>query len=616
MQHDLNMLEVGPVFDSTDHTAQLLTLLFFSMTFAPGLPLLMPLCGFAFLLYFNIDKFLLCRFYQRPPQLGDAAIKIVIKVLPYAAVIRLAIAIWMFGNDRIIPVEDSSAGQAEALNQLREDGNANGVAAKIFRENTFPLFVLILLIVAAKLIMLFFEYFPLVWLFKFCFIVLRESSAKNRHHHHKKEDAKGEPEYTVHPWELVKRGNDVNRQQVAPFTGEYMRFVKHKDEIPDTCVDMCSYAYLTNIEEAEQEEGWEMRNSGDYVIKVKVFTEVKKKSRHKRGDLKKTYEVVADHRCATYNIEKIPKYVIPMQGLREGTLSMMENQIRALADKNVVDSMLYETFDAGNMESNVIANYNKRKTLKPGETMPVANTGKLLLQAALFEGDEEDDEDGDDEYPDNSANKAKPTPTQGRNGHGVAVESSADSFYLAPLAPPTPQTAPPSHGSQKARVVSGPTPSSITAITATTKVKYGGPPSSTPAYLMSGEGDHDGPAEEHKPYFPKSRSQGASSDQDDYSGGHKPYFPARSGGDNSGDDSSGHKKKTKDKKKDRKDNSGGGGSNSGKREREYELPPVIASRPSPPAVVQGYSFEEDENDFIEAPDGKDFDDEGAVGGLI
>lgn len=615
MQHDLNMLEVGPVFDSTVHTAQLLTLLFFAMTFAPGLPLLMPLCCFTFIMYFNIDKYLLCRFYQKPPQLGDAAIKIVINYLPWAAVIRLAIACWMFGNENIIPVFESSAGQADSVSQLRDQGGAGSVGAYLFRENTLPLFVLMMIVVAGKLLALFFEHVPVFWICKFFFIVVREMTRSNRYKHLKKQDSVDH--FTVHPWELVKTG-DLNRQQVAPFTGEYMRFVKHKDEIPDTCLDMCSYAYLTKMDEAELEDGWEVRNSGDYVIKLKVWTNVKKRSKHKRGDIKKTYEVVADHRCATYNIEKIPKYMIPMQGLREGTMSMMENQIRAQQDKNVVDAMIYETFDAGNMESNVIANYNKRKTLKPGETMPVAHT-KALLSAALYEEDDEDGED-EEESPPKTADKTKPVPMQGKGGNsrGVAIEdSAADSFHLPPPA------AGPSRSPHGRNTPLTATPNSITAITAAkSKTPYGAPPSALPAYLVPGADEHEQAVEEHKPYFPKSRSQGASSDQGDYSdpSGHKPYFPpARSGKDYSGEESSGKKKKKDKKNKIKKEGSNHSGHSGHSRagSQEYELTPV--SRPSPKPAIQpthSYEYEEDESDFIEAPHGGDFDDGGGVGGLV
>ena len=37
------------------------------------------------------------------------------------------------------------------------------------------------------------------------------------------------------------------------------------------------------------------------------------------GNAMKTYDVIGDHRCNTYDVEKVPSYVTAMKGLREGT---------------------------------------------------------------------------------------------------------------------------------------------------------------------------------------------------------------------------------------------------------------------------------------------------------
>jgi hypothetical protein len=621
MQHDLNMLEVGPVFDSTTHTAQLLTLLFFAMTFAPGLPLLMPLCCFAFILYFRIDKFLLCRFYQKPPQLGDAAIRIVIAQLPYAAIIRLAFACWMFGNTTILPEATTAGGTLSAGSSTAQSHSA-GFADRLTRSNTLPLLILMVLIIAGKIVLKFFEYVPVFWVLR-CFLIIASEVQNSHQANLNRRAAEAGKSVTVHPWELVKTG-DIARQQVAPFTGEYLRFIKHKDEIPDTCMQMCSYAYLTNMEEAELEDGWEIRHQGDFVIKVKVWREVKRRAKHKRGDIKKTYEVIADHRCATYNIEKIPAYVIPMQGLREGTLSMMEYQIRDQQEKNVVDAVLYDAFDGGNLESNVVANYNKRKTGQPGELGPsAAKAAARRAAAAQAEEDEEWDEEGQQEQEESPINDKpiKPKPTiQTKHSKGVAVEGQ-DSFYLTDVSTPTPHGAPTSSHSfgagGRGAVHSGATVGSI-SMTTGSKSKTTTPtaqPSALPAYLMD-----DAPAEAdtgaHKPYFPKSRSA-ASADSIDDTDGHKAYFPPSRSDSNDG---GAQKKKKKDKKSKHK-------------KHEIELAPVAAPSPyahSAPAgpysahssAPSAYSYEgyDEEDPYGDGTagyaEGGEFDDGGGVGGLV
>jgi hypothetical protein len=620
------MLEVGPVFDATMHTAQLLTLLFFAMTFAPGLPLLMPLCCFAFILYFRIDKFLLCRFYQKPPHFGDAAIKVVISQLPWACVIRLAFGCWMLGNNSILP--EDSAGVLSSGTDAAESQTSGGVAGHIARSNTLPLLILMIIIVAGKLVMKLFEYIPIYWVLKCFFIVFRELESSHHAARVRRATQDGD-EAPVHPWNLVKSG-DPNRQQIAPFTGDYLRFIKHKDEIPDTCMQMCSYAYLTNIGEAELEEGWEMRHQGDFVIKVKVWKEVKRRSKHKRGDLKKTYEVIADHRCATYNIEKIPAYVIPMQGLREGTMSMMEYQLRDQQDKNVVDAMLYEAFDSGNLESNVIANYNKRKTGMPGdiEALTSKAVARRAKQAALDEEDEDADEEEDHAVNDKPI---KPKPTiQTKHSRGVAIETPSDSFYFTDASTPTPHGPPANQRSYGLGSSSGGTPhaaagATVGSISMVTKgkEKYGAPPPSVPAYLAVPPDDEleNAPKEVHVAYFPKSRSAGQSSDEGD--GGHKPYFPPSRSGDSHEER---HKKKKKDKKNKHKNDS-----------REIELPAVSAPSPAysshhapksshsaHSSAPSAYSYEGYEEDpygddyggYAGGEGGDYYDDGGGIGGLV
>jgi len=72
-QHDLNKLATGPVFDFQGHYAQLLSLLFLGMTYAPGLPIMTPILAATFILFFCLDKLLLCRYYLKPPHLSDGA---------------------------------------------------------------------------------------------------------------------------------------------------------------------------------------------------------------------------------------------------------------------------------------------------------------------------------------------------------------------------------------------------------------------------------------------------------------------------------------------------------------------------------------------------------------
>ena len=95
---------------------------------------------------------------------------------------------------------------------------------------------------------------------------------------------------------------------LAVSIGYYFRYLKHKDEIPDTCMKMFAYHNLTQLSELEVEEGWGIKDMGDFVCRIKFFKENTKTiagKHRKKFDEKKTYEVIGDHRCNTYNIEKV-----------------------------------------------------------------------------------------------------------------------------------------------------------------------------------------------------------------------------------------------------------------------------------------------------------------------
>lgn len=386
MQNDLNKIQVGPVFDPTLQTAQLLTLLFFAMTFAPGLPLLMPLCCFTFTMYFRIDKMLLCRFFQKPPQVGSSGMKLVIKYLPFAALLRMAFSIWMFGNYGVLPNDKRGDTAYSASLEESRDSNRNvGVNSVIFRENVFPIFILFLLVAFCQFLIRIWKFLPIYWILKLIKLVFDVFTDKK--------DIKSavNESGSVHPWEVIKM-NDPRRQHVAPFTGDYFRYVKNKDEIPDTCFKMFQYHYLTSLTEIEVEEGWEIREEGDFVLKVKAWKNPRRGSGRRVGDLKKTYEVIGDKRVCTYNVEQVPAYIIPMQGLKEGVSSMIEYQSRNRAERNVVDNMMYDAFDAGaaqtaNMESNVVAKYIKQKERRKSLTTGIDPALDAEVLAALRDGE-------------------------------------------------------------------------------------------------------------------------------------------------------------------------------------------------------------------------------------
>jgi hypothetical protein len=56
---------------------------------------------------------------------------------------------------------------------------------------------------------------------------------------------------------------------MSPYSGHYFRYLKHKDEIPDTCFKMFAYNNLTDLSELEIEEGWIVKDQGGLMIWLK-----------------------------------------------------------------------------------------------------------------------------------------------------------------------------------------------------------------------------------------------------------------------------------------------------------------------------------------------------------
>jgi hypothetical protein len=143
MQKDLNAIYTGPRFDVTNRYPAILVMLFFSMTYSSGLPVMLVFALMAFSLSYVVDRYLLLRFYKRPPQRDERLQRKVVDFLPYALLLHLSFAVWMFGNPQILGRSAESALLASSV-----EGTASGVASsayvaeKIGRRNVLPLFLM------------------------------------------------------------------------------------------------------------------------------------------------------------------------------------------------------------------------------------------------------------------------------------------------------------------------------------------------------------------------------------------------------------------------------------------------------------------------------------------
>ena len=159
-QRDLNKMQIGPVFSPTTNTAEMLLLTFFAMTFAAGIPIMMPLIFLAYVIYFFMDKMLFIHYYKTPAHLDDGVTRVILSAMPWAAIIRCAFSCWMYGNENLFYGMGSSSdgsGAASSATDLSSDFLDQSVGDfsvrdRLTTENAFPLLVLLVLIIAMKLV--------------------------------------------------------------------------------------------------------------------------------------------------------------------------------------------------------------------------------------------------------------------------------------------------------------------------------------------------------------------------------------------------------------------------------------------------------------------------------
>jgi hypothetical protein len=342
MQRQVDLMEVGPVFDATVHTAQILALLFFAMTYSTGLSLLPPAAFVSFSGFFLVSKVLLCRYYQKPPHIGEGAMRVVLACLPWAAVIRLAIGAWMLGNPDLfgpgviqfrfkltgIGYTFSWKSYVKDLSQLEyrwggSDSSYSFLEARVYRAPVFPLVALIAIILIVKVAIFVSKRLRLGTLIRYISASCSRSCCRGGSSRYKYlANADG----YVHPYDLMKL-QDPLRQEAAPFTGSYYKYVKDKNEVPSWWLGLllCRRS-REDISTQEMIQGWELADMGDYIVKVKLWDQVTQFAgvTRARGDRKRTYELITDEGCNSYSIDKVPAYRLAIQGLKEGAAALME----------------------------------------------------------------------------------------------------------------------------------------------------------------------------------------------------------------------------------------------------------------------------------------------------
>jgi len=108
-QYDYEKLFTGGNFLLADQYASCLNTVFVVLLYSGGMPVLIFLATIIFWLKYKIEKWAFLRFYKTPPSFDESIAKNAQTWLPYAGVLHLLFATWMFTNPDIFGAGDTTS---------------------------------------------------------------------------------------------------------------------------------------------------------------------------------------------------------------------------------------------------------------------------------------------------------------------------------------------------------------------------------------------------------------------------------------------------------------------------------------------------------------------------
>ncbi len=124
-QDKLTAMFTGPEFRLSVRYAQLTNTVFVTLMYSSGMPILLPIAAVSFFVSFWVDKYLFLRFYRKPPHYDTRMGMKMTGLLPYAILLHLGFAAWMYSNRAIFSsseyiVEAAQSGALSAGGALKD----------------------------------------------------------------------------------------------------------------------------------------------------------------------------------------------------------------------------------------------------------------------------------------------------------------------------------------------------------------------------------------------------------------------------------------------------------------------------------------------------------------
>ena len=305
-QRELNDVFEGPSFDMATRLGYVLNTCACTLTFSSGLPILVPMAMASFFVSYWVDKYLILRYYKRPPQIKSTTIVQAFSTLPLVVLMHLFISMLTFGDstvfvstkmynyDTTVPEETLFLGHETLLLLVNSVDRQHILPTLIFFSITLVCIVLHL-----------FPASPLIQLINFLRVLLGRRT--------RRVSANNPPFTSMYVKPILKR----HWKKMENWVGRMANCCKYivLSSMVDGDADNKTKAMLSK---AEKMNGWVIKeeNVTGGTFKMKEWKRDgydNQGIKHDAGTLKRTWECIRDDGLYSYKIDQNPQYADAMR---------------------------------------------------------------------------------------------------------------------------------------------------------------------------------------------------------------------------------------------------------------------------------------------------------------
>eukprot|EP01138_Halocafeteria_seosinensis_P001604 gb/GECG01001643.1/.p1 GENE.gb/GECG01001643.1/~~gb/GECG01001643.1/.p1 ORF type:complete len:1298 (+),score=138.22 gb/GECG01001643.1/:1-3894(+) len=152
-QDDLNERYLGPSLDWKSRYSYLINVVFVTMTYGGGMPMMFWFGFGSFFVCYWVDKYMFCNIYRTPPRHDTGLLKRMSSMIPGAIVIHAAVSAWMYTAPSVFRLSTDEDETAKSKDNF-DLGSNPGISTFTERLNTstaLPLVVFMCLVVSLLL---------------------------------------------------------------------------------------------------------------------------------------------------------------------------------------------------------------------------------------------------------------------------------------------------------------------------------------------------------------------------------------------------------------------------------------------------------------------------------